>query len=278
MTFHSKNCSTFLVFVLLCFLSSCSILSPADRKTLADGIATEAHFSNKLEKGDKFWLYTYQKISDPKAPFVVYIEGDGFIVYGDSISNDPTPMNPMLLRLAAIDNRPNIIYIARPCQYSKNQNLGVCDSSYWTSKRMSEDSVEAIDEIIRKITRNNPVDLVGFSGGGGIAVLVAARNHNVRSIITVAGNLDHVAFNKYHKTTPMTGSLNPIDYVGYVKNIPQLHLSGAQDRAVPPFIAENFQKAGGSRCIDREIFPGFTHSKGWESVWSSIISRDISCK
>ncbi|MBP7190236.1 MAG: alpha/beta hydrolase [Rickettsiaceae bacterium] len=278
MIFHSRNLFWALVLFILSFLSSCSILPPRERKVLADSIAEASHFSPKMEKGGRFSLYTYQKISDPKAPIAIYIEGDGFIVYRDYISNDPTPVHPMLIRLAAMDDRPNVVYIARPCQYTIKENLGVCNSGYWTGKRMSEDSVEAVDDVIRKIAQNRKIDLIGFSGGGGIAVLVAARNHNVRSMITIAGNLDHVAFNKYHKTTPMAESLNPIDYVSSVRNIPQLHLSGTNDKAVPPFISENFEKAANSVCVHREVFPGFTHSKGWDSVWKSIISKEVNCR
>ena len=68
---------------------------------------------------------------------------------------------------------------------------------------MSKDSVNAINEVINKLTKGQTVDLIGFSGGGGIAALVTAQNHKVRSIITIAGNLDHKAFNDYPRADVM---------------------------------------------------------------------------
>lgn len=247
-------------------------MNPKERKELADNIASNAHFTNQLVKGDKFQIYTYQKITDPSKEYAIYLEGDGYIFY-----SDPTPMNPMLIRLASLDHRPNVIYIARPCQYAIENNTGVCNSSYWTTKRMSEDSVNAMNEVINKITHNKPINLIGFSGGGGMAALIAARNPKVQSIITIAGNLDHIAFNNYHRSMQMTESLNPIDYADKIRLIPQLHLSGANDRAVPPFIAEAFVKKSNSKCVYNKTFPNFTHSKGWEMIWKSVIAEPVKC-
>lgn len=247
-------------------------MNPKERKELADNIASNANFTNQLVKGDKFHIYTYQKITDPSKSYVIYLEGDGYIFY-----SDPTPMNPMLIRLASLDNRPNIIYIARPCQYTIKDNIGVCNNSYWTTKRMSEDSVASLNTVINKITHDKPIDLIGFSGGGGIAALIAARNPKVQSIVTIAGNLDHIAFNNHHNSMQMTESLNPIDYAHTIRNIPQLHLSGADDKAVPPFIAEEFVKKSNSKCVHNKIFPGFTHSKGWETIWKNVATEPIRC-
>lgn len=267
-----KSLSEYLIIFFTLFLVTSCSMNPKKRKELADSIATNAQFTPKLVKGDKFLIYTYQKITDPSKPYEIYIEGDGYIFY-----DNPTPMNPMLIRLATLDSRPNIIYIARPCQYTIENNQGVCNASYWTTKRMSEDSVNAITEVINKVTAGQYVDLIGFSGGGGIAALVAARDHKVRSIITIAGNLNHKAFNDYHGSIHMTESLNPIDYAQKINKIPQLHLSGSDDKSVPPFIAEEFIKKSNSPCVHNKTFEGFTHSKGWDSVWKSITQEPIKC-
>ena len=50
----------------------------------------------------------------------VYLEGDGqaFVSQGGYASSDPTPRNPLALRLAIQDNSANaVVYLARPCQY-----------------------------------------------------------------------------------------------------------------------------------------------------------------
>ncbi len=51
---------------------------------------------------------------------VVYIEGDGrAYVNRRTPSNDPTPGNPMALRLALADPSLRVLYLGRPCQYTR---------------------------------------------------------------------------------------------------------------------------------------------------------------
>jgi hypothetical protein len=257
-------------FVMIITLASCA--------PTAKIIAQKNRFVEQDVRGGKFLLLTYQKITDPTLPYVIYIEGDGLAFKNRrTISDDPTPIHPMMLSLAALDTRPNIIYMARPCQYLLEENRAVCDYHYWTSKRMSEDSVAAINEAINTVSHGKQIDLVGYSGGGGIAVLVAARNPSVRSVITLAGNLDHKTFNEYHKVPQMTDSLNPIDYASKVKNIPQLHLSGAEDKIVPTLIAQKFVEASQSKCVHREIVANTTHQVGWDKVWPSMFKKVLIC-
>jgi hypothetical protein len=206
------------------FLCSCQTTSRPSESIEQRG------FKKKLVKGGDFWITTYQKITAPNKPYVFYLEGDGVAFAGKyKVSLDPTPRTQMLLKLVAIDERPNVIYVARPCQYTPMNLNPKCNNQYWTNKRMSDDSVHALNEVINNINNNQKFSLIGFSGGGGIAVLVAARNNMVRDILTIAANLDHVAFTTLHKVSPMTESLNPIDYTAKIRTIPQLHLSGGND-------------------------------------------------
>ncbi|MES2214472.1 MAG: alpha/beta hydrolase [Pseudomonadota bacterium] len=273
--FDIKN---FCVLFFVCFFLSGCQTYVLGRHKAAERIGERYHMTQRLVKGDKFWLMTYQRITNPQAPFVVYIEGDGYAFKTKyTISEDPTPIRPMLLRLAAEDTRQNVVYIARPCQYTMEMDKAVCDESYWSDKRMSDEVVRSINDVIIELTNKAPVRLVGFSGGGGIAVLVAARNPQVRSILTIAGNLDHVAFNNYHDSRPMLGSLNPIDYVSKVRNIPQLHFSGGIDKIVPPFIGDKFVQAANSPCVHQEVIPDVEHREGWERRWDYILSAPIKC-
>ena len=275
--FHPILKTLGLIF-LVSTLTSCA-LSPAEKRIQAQELARSSGFKTKIVKGGKFDLTTFYKETSQGLPYVIYIEGDGDAFRRGALNSDPTPGTQMLLKLASMDTRPNVVYLARPCQYIEMNQFSRCDSAYWSDKRFSEDSVEAMNEAIHKITGNSLVDLVGFSGGGGIAVLVAARNKNVRSIITVAGNLDHVEFNKIHRTKPMKGSLNPVDYAKKVSHIPQLHLSGGEDKVVPAIIADNFIKASSpSNCIQRKIIKDTTHTKHWENHWKSVLATELKCR
>lgn len=235
-------------------------------------------FDKKLVQAGQFHITTYQKITDSTKPYVFYIEGDGHAFQNKRPTLDPTPNKLMMINLAASDPRENVIYISRPCQYTpKDLNPACDDVSYWTSKRLSDETIDVIDNTIRKINNNKGFHLVGFSGGGGVAVLVAARSPNVINIITIAGNLDTESFTAHHNVSPMKESLNPIDYAQQIKHIPQLHLSGRSDKIVPIFIAENYVNASGSQCVKQKIYDA-QHIAGWEKLWPQILQEKVTCK
>jgi hypothetical protein len=235
-------------------------------------------------KGGDFWITTYQKVTDKYAPYVFYIESDGDAFYvlnkHKFVSDDPTPKNPGFLKLATLDTRPNVVYIARPCQYtSKNLNPKCQNKAYWTNLRMSGEVVDSINQVINSLNNGNRYSLVGYSGGGGIAVLCAARSDKVKDILTLAANLDIFSFMQHHGTSEvaMIGSLNPIDYASKIRNIPQMHISGGRDKIVPPFIADNFVKASSSRCVHQNIFDQNAHGSGWQHDWNYILNLPIAC-
>jgi pimeloyl-ACP methyl ester carboxylesterase len=114
--------------------------------------------------------------------------------------------------------------------------------------------------------------LIGYSGGGAIAVLVAARRSDVVALRTIAGNLDHVAFTRYHKVTPMSASLNAADVIDQVRRIPQVHYAGAEDTVVPPSLIENFvARVGESARV--VVVRNATHAKGWKEFWGTEIAK-----
>lgn len=235
-------------------------------------------FDKKLVQAGQFHITTYQKITDPSKPYVFYIEGDGHAFQNKRPTLDPTPNKLMMINLATSDSRANVIYIARPCQYTPKTFNPACDDiTYWTSKRLSSETVDVINTTIHKINGNKNFHLIGFSGGGGIAVLVAARNPNVIDIITIAGNLDTENFTTHHKVSPMKSSLNPIDFAQQINHIPQLHLSGRNDQIIPSFIAENYIKASSSTCVKQKIYNA-EHNTGWMKLWPQILQQDFSCK
>ncbi|MFY9590304.1 alpha/beta hydrolase family protein [Rickettsia endosymbiont of Halotydeus destructor] len=252
----------------------------ATRTKNSAALATQNNFQPKYVKGGDFVLTTYQRITDKNLPYVFYIEGDGHISekYA-AVSDNPTPLTTMLLQLAIMDNRPNIVYIARPCQYTPLELNPKCNSNrYWVEKRIGKEVVDSIDDVINNITNGQKFSLVGFSGGGGVAVMVAVNNKNVKDIITIAGNLDTVTFDNTHNGRGyLSHSFNPIDYAKQVNNIPQLHLSGAGDKRVPPFIAERYVEVSNSPCVKQKVLPNTTHIKGWETIWPSLLKIDINC-
>lgn len=262
--------SVILLF-LFALVSSCATYNPELELT-----GKLSKFKKVLVQGDDFLITTYQKITDSKKPYIFYIEGDGRVALNrHRLSDNPTPRQKMFIELAALDKRPNIVYVARPCQYTPMELNPKCNSDYWSSKRMSNDSVESLNKVINKVNNGQKFSLIGFSGGGAVAVLIAARNNNVRDIITLAGNLDHKSFTKFHRSNPITDSLNPIEYTDSVKSIPQIHISGGKDTRVPAFIAAKFVDKINSPCATHKIYKKASHNSGWDKIWHEVYTLDI---
>jgi dienelactone hydrolase len=266
----------FVIITALFCLSSCK--NPALNNTPFT-MGKLYNFEKILVKGGDFWITTYQKIENKYEPYVFYIEGDQSSFSGKyKVSNNPTPKRQMFISLAAMDKRANVVYIAMPCQYTPMELNPQCDFSYWTDKRLSENSVAAINDVIRKINpRDQKFSLVGYSAGGAITVLIAARNPMVKDIITIAGYLDSRAFTDYHNVPPMIGSLNPINYAKLINNIPQRHISGGKDIITPAFIADKYVEESSSFCVKQEIFPDLNHKNGWDKIWEYIYTRPVTC-
>ena len=116
--------------------------------------------------------------------------------------------------------------------------------------------------------------LVGYSGGGAIAVLLAARRDDIAQLITVAGNLDHRLWTRWHAVTPLERSLNPADVAAHVAHIPQIHWTGARDRIVGRQLADAFV----TRMPDRsrtavEVIAEADHHCCWVTLWESLLQR-----
>ena len=272
----------FCISVLAVFLAGCASMS--DRLNLADRLAQRAGMQLSLVRGGEFLLTSYQRVSDPSKPLNVYIEGDGFAwATRGRLSTNATPKDAFTLQLAAQDDAPNVVYIARPCQYTSPDLNPSCGSKYWSTHRFSEEVINSMNRAIDEVMLASGVEkvnLIGYSGGGAVVVLLAARRNDVESIRTVAGNLDHVAVNAYHKVSQMKKSLNPIDYANVVSKIPQYHFVGKEDKVVPLFVAEKFSKASGSKneCVKISTLEGATHHIGWRERWKHLLSLPVACK
>ena len=212
-----------------------------------------------------FKIASWNKIQNDNAPFKIYIEGDGnaFNAYGYPTS-DPTPRGKFLRELAFSDKNANVAYIARPCQFVKDEK---CRQLHWTTGRFSKETVAAIAEAIKKIAGNSPATLVGFSGGAQIAGLTASlyNDLNIKKIITISGNLDHPAWTAYHKIAPLKDSLDLNEYKAAFDKFDSTHYAGEKDKIIPPMLIKGF--AGESRTI---IVPGATHASYPETIKEEI--------
>ena len=102
-----------------------------------------------------FTLASWQKVTNPAAPYKIYIEGDGcaFNARGKA-TQDQTPRGTLVRELAFGDDSQNVIYFARPCQYIKSP---ICSKRHWTTARFALEVINAEYEAIKNIADNNPV-------------------------------------------------------------------------------------------------------------------------
>ena len=147
--------------------------------------------------------------------------------------------------------------------------------TYWTSHRYSEKVIDSIDKVIDRVKKENKLEkikIIGFSGGGTVAALLAARRDDIDLLITVAGNLDPDYHCRLYGITPLWGSLNPSELPNKLKHIKQVHFVGGKDQIVPRSVAESYREK-------ISPLPGFleiveiktcSHHDGWHESWGDI--------
>lgn len=228
-----------------------------------------SEFSYRIIRTKNFDIASWQKITEPNSVYKIYIEGDGyaFNAHGHP-TQDPTPKGTLVRELAFSDTSPNVIYMARPCQYVKSK---ICSQRHWTTARFAPEIINAEYEAIKKITQDNPVILIGFSGGAQVAGLVATAKNglNVQKIITIAGNLDHLDWTQYHHLPPLNESMSLESYQQQFAQIPQIHYVGDEDKVMPPHLIKNFVGTN-AKVI---TIKGASHNNGWDSIFPAVHSK-----
>ena len=207
----------------------------------------------------------------------VYIEGDG-LAWLDSytISENPTPVNPVGFKLFFEDKTKCKIYLARPCQYTSKKN---CSFKYWTNKRFAPEIIDTYIKTFDKIKKrykNKKFVIIGFSGGGAIAALVSAYRNDIKALITIAGNLNPAFWCKFHKVSQLRGSLNPINYTNKLQNVKQFHFVGGKDKIMPIAIYNSYlQHINNAKKIELIKVNNATHTKGWKEIWLKFLKRKM---
>jgi len=269
----------FLVPIALNACSTVSFFTPPYEH--ARRLAARAKFVPLLLKTNVFELRGFVTQGNaPNGQMSVYIEGDGKPWPSSTTPpRNPSPLDPVGLRLAIASSSTPVAYLARPCHFLEVKATEACGLKYWTHARFAPEVVEsvsiAIDRIKARVAAKQ-IRLVGFSGGGVLAALVSARRSDVFSLVTVAAPLDLDAWTSHHNATPMHGSLRPTDNLQSLRQISQIHFSGSDDRIVPLSVLRSYlAKLGSSLDVRVVEIPNFNHQCCWADQWASILEEYV---
>ena len=263
------------IFFVLC--GCATVDSGDDARGRTGSWARERGFAASSLRAGGFELFSLARRSG-SAPvaeaLTIYIEGDG-APWGSPYHppRDPTPLDPVALALAVADPAPDVAWLARPCQYLNQAALSACGSAYWTERRFAPEVIAAYDSAVTQLkaaSRARDVRLVGYSGGGVIAALVAMGRDDVAGVITVAAPLALSEWVAWHGLSPLAGSLDPGRQRVSGKISPYTHFAGVNDKIVPPGIIEQFVLSHGGRL---ETVAGFDHHCCWVRDWPRLLSR-----
>jgi hypothetical protein len=269
-----------LLLVFLCslgLLSACTHLpSGMQRKQQVQSLlATQAWHWQTLQAGD-FSLFAAGSGTVPAQADVItiYLEGDGLAWLNmDTPSDDPTPLNPLALRLAMQQPGGTAIYLARPCQYATPLPLQ-CTPELWTSARFSSTVVNALDEAVSQLKhqyRATHINLVGYSGGAALALLLAERRDDVQLLLSVAGNVDPSGWTRLHNLSPLQGSLDPLASLQQLRAGQVWLFSGEEDENIPPVLANGVAaRLKPQLPVALRTLPGFNHHCCWDSIWPTL--------
>jgi dienelactone hydrolase len=255
-----------LLLLVVATLAAC--VSPAQR---IDHEAQAAGLSRSLVQGTAFRHLIYARAAANAAKLTVFIEGDGIPWSGGRIpASDPTTRNPVALRMLIASREP-AIYVTRPC-YNEVAD-GACEAQPWTFARYSEGTVasmaKAIDDYARA-ARAPELRIIGYSGGGVLAVLIAERLTNVSAVVTIAANLDVAAWATHHGYLPLTQSLDPAGSAR-VHGWKEVHLQGGRDATVPRETTRAyFERFPAAKAI---AFEDYDHVCCWLRDWDEIEQR-----
>lgn len=248
------------------FLALAACAAPAAR---FEERATALGFHRTLIEGIGFAHVVYWRAAAADSRSLhIYLDGDGRPWAGGQPASDPTPRQPLVLELMALDPAP-VAYLGRPCYHGQAAAAG-CAPQLWTSARYSEAVVASMAAAARRLRERGgfaQVRWFGYSGGGALAMLLGARTPETASVVTVAANLDIELWARTNGYARLTGSLNPADGPGLPLRVRQRHYAGADDPVVPPSVAAAGPIAAGTLVV----VPGYDHRCCWTTLWPEVL-------
>ena len=211
-----------LVTICACLLTGCAIPPQSDQ------------FEAKQIETEHFSIAVWEKNTIKKGqPLRIYFEGDG----------NPNPVHKVAFDFAETDTTPNVIYVARPCQWVQDKICTQKPEIYQQARfhtEIMQEMQELTEYLIRKY-RAPHVELIGYDGGAVVALNMATKVPTER-VITIAGITDVDAYATYHELPSIVDEeiANPANELSQLAQIPQIHYVGKEDDVTPRRLVERF--------------------------------------
>jgi len=239
---------SFLSAISLLLLTACVIVPPKPEGFIAKEIRTSNNLSISVWEKENILLDQTLRL---------YIEGDG----------DPNPSHLVALDFAERDTNPNVIYIARPCQWS-NEPLCKQKPNIYGQDRFHTEIMSEMTELITYLMKKyhaTDVELIGYDGGAVVALNVATKVPTKR-VITIAGIVGLSSYNAYHNLPDTEDAEDPEKNHFELAKIPQIHYVGARDEITPRQLAEYFvKKLDQPKSAVVKVVPDVNHVN-WQGV------------
>ncbi len=257
------------LLLLLCLLQGCA--SPWQKLlTRADAAGVSYREVSGSASGAPFTHAVFIKPGTDTHAVTIFIEGDGlpWRKAGTERNDDPRPRHALAFNVF-LKTPGTAWYITRPC-YGPVMDTA-CTPLVWTDARYSQQNVLSMAAALNSLLAGTPqitqVRLVGYSGGGTLAVLLAPHVQSVHDVVTVAANLDTQAWTLARHFSPLSGSLNPATDLA-APSVPHLALHGLRDEVVPMTTLSGFiQHHPDTRWLR---VAQYDHVCCWERDWPQL--------
>ncbi|ABC30952.1 conserved hypothetical protein [Hahella chejuensis KCTC 2396] len=274
---------TLLAALLCVFVTGCARLAtPPEVKEGGAGYVNADDFNMWLayKNGTLMDHGGMSERLDMQAPLIVVLEGDGLPWSRPwRISSDPTSPDPLMFDWYR-QWPGEALYLGRPCYFgAKSRRVPPapwdveeppetqsCFAYWYTHGRYSEEVVTAMAQVLRMKAGDRPLLLLGHSGGGALAMLLAARMSNTVAVMTLSGNLNVAAWTSGHDFSPLTGSLDPAASPPLNRDVRQSHWAARGDETVKP---EWIEKEAARQQATFQLGPASKHSD-WRHYWPQI--------
>lgn len=120
-------------------------------------------------------------------------------------------------------------------------------------------------------------ELIGHSGGGEVALVLAGMRDDVELVQTIAGNVEPLYWTKLHQLTPLNNPITPLMYKDRLRDLPQRHIVGTKDTVVPPSVSQAYSVQLEGTCLEI-VAVNATHLDGYHAIWNQFSNTPLLCK